>query len=129
MKRKITFVVLLAVLAAATGVTFSYFSERDLEGAALMNMCACGYCRVHMSDGIIKLAEPNHDRRTGDIVGRYDPAGTNVTVFSGTNEFTVATTRDHLGLRYVGPLEFRQYHVLTHKWKAYIHAGWTRITR
>ena len=126
MKKKIYRCSLLVVVLTVA-VTALYFSKSDLEGGAYMNVCACGYARVRMSEGVITLAEPNHESKIGDIVGRYDSAGTNVTVFSGTNQFIVSSTHDYLGLRTVGPSDYCEYLIYTHTWKACIHGLWRRL--
>ena len=128
MKRKIIIAVMLAIGTIALVVIVAYFSKCDLKGDALMNVCACGYCRVHMSGGIITLAEPNHDRKIGDIVGRYDATGKEVILNHGTNQIAIATVQDNLGLRYATPDPVRDHLVFMKKWKAYIHLGWIRIT-
>ena len=127
--KKIVIIVFALVLLVAC-ITWAYFSRCKLQGNALAEVCACGYCRVTLKDGNIILAERNHSNDVGHINGAYDPSGTNAVIFlSKGRQFTVATTWDHLGLKYVEPLERSDYLVIKNNWKLRIRGGLRSLTR
>jgi len=129
MKKKVVITVsMLALLSAC--VTWAYFSKCTLEGAALAEVCACGYCPVTLEDGKIILAAPNHSNDVGHVNGAYDPSGTNAVVFlSRGRQFPIATTWDHLGLRYVEPHDRSDYLIIRDNWKLRIRGGLRSLTR
>ena len=129
MTKKITIAVF--VLALALGCSaWAYFSKCKLQGDAFAEVCACGYSRVTIEDGKIILAEPNHSNDVGHVNGTYAVTGTNAVIYiSGGNEFPIATTWDHLGLKYVEPLERSDYLMIKNNWKLRIRGGLRSLTR